>query len=263
MVTPRAEASGRASRSRASLPNLQVACRRRFRSATAGQPWHVSDRAPRRATGTPSASPAAAWARSTAPRTASSARVVAIKVLAERYADDEAIRGRFTREALAAARLSNAPNTVTIFDVGEHEGRPVHRDGVPAGRLARRPARTPRARSRPGARSAGSGRRPPRSTRRTRAGSSTATSSRRTCSSTTTAACASPTSGSRARPGSTRSPRPAPCSARPATSRPSRRAASRRRRRATATRWPSSPSSCSRARGRSSATRRPPRRWRT
>jgi eukaryotic-like serine/threonine-protein kinase len=52
------------------------------------------------------------------------ARVVAIKVLSDHYADNEATRGRFTREALAAARLSNAPNTVTIFDVGEHEGRP-------------------------------------------------------------------------------------------------------------------------------------------
>jgi tetratricopeptide (TPR) repeat protein len=52
------------------------------------------------------------------------ARIVAIKVLADRYADDEAIRARFTREALAAARLSNAPSTVTIFDVGEHDDHP-------------------------------------------------------------------------------------------------------------------------------------------
>jgi tRNA A-37 threonylcarbamoyl transferase component Bud32/tetratricopeptide (TPR) repeat protein len=52
------------------------------------------------------------------------ARVVAIKVLADRYANDEAIRARFTREALAAARLSNAPSTVTIFDVGEHNDHP-------------------------------------------------------------------------------------------------------------------------------------------
>src|SRR4051794_18241701 len=51
-------------------------------------------------------------------------RDVAIKVLAERYAEDESVRQRFTREALAAARLSGEPNIVTIFDVGEHESRP-------------------------------------------------------------------------------------------------------------------------------------------
>lgn len=45
-------------------------------------------------------------------------RKVAIKVLAERYAGDDDITQRFTREALAAARLSGDPNTVTIFDVG-------------------------------------------------------------------------------------------------------------------------------------------------
>jgi eukaryotic-like serine/threonine-protein kinase len=51
-------------------------------------------------------------------------RTVAIKVLAERYAEDESVRQRFTNEALAAARLSGEPNIVTIFDVGEHRGRP-------------------------------------------------------------------------------------------------------------------------------------------
>ena len=51
-------------------------------------------------------------------------REVAIKVLAERYAGDESVRQRFTREALAAARLSGEPNVVTIFDVGEHESHP-------------------------------------------------------------------------------------------------------------------------------------------
>jgi serine/threonine-protein kinase len=51
-------------------------------------------------------------------------RDVAVKVLAERYAADEAIRERFKREALAAARLSGDPAAITIFDVGEWDGRP-------------------------------------------------------------------------------------------------------------------------------------------
>src|SRR5918996_836656 len=51
-------------------------------------------------------------------------RPVAIKLLADRYAEDESVRSRFTREALAAARLSGDPNSVTIFDVGEWNGRP-------------------------------------------------------------------------------------------------------------------------------------------
>ena len=73
-------------------------------------------------------------------------RVVAVKVLAERYAEDPGVRERFTREALAAARLSGRPNVVTIFDVGESEGRPFIvmeylgggslEDRVRAGRIA-------------------------------------------------------------------------------------------------------------------------------
>jgi serine/threonine-protein kinase len=51
-------------------------------------------------------------------------RAVAIKVLDDRYAEDESVRSRFTREALAVARLSGNPNIVTIYDVGEHRGRP-------------------------------------------------------------------------------------------------------------------------------------------
>jgi serine/threonine protein kinase len=51
-------------------------------------------------------------------------RDVAIKVLADRYSADASVRERFTREALAAARFSGEPNMVTIFDVGEHSGRP-------------------------------------------------------------------------------------------------------------------------------------------
>src|SRR5262245_24865037 len=60
-------------------------------------------------------------------------RTVAIKVLAEGYALNDSLRQRFTREALAAARLSGEPNTVTIFDVGEWHDRPFivmeHLDG--------------------------------------------------------------------------------------------------------------------------------------
>jgi serine/threonine-protein kinase len=51
-------------------------------------------------------------------------RPVAIKVLSSRFAEDHAVRRRFTREALAAARLSGEPNTVTIYDVGEWNERP-------------------------------------------------------------------------------------------------------------------------------------------
>src|SRR3954451_20162581 len=49
-------------------------------------------------------------------------RLVAVKVLAPGYAVDEAARRRFTREARAAARVSDHPNVVTIFDIGEHDG---------------------------------------------------------------------------------------------------------------------------------------------
>jgi serine/threonine protein kinase len=66
-------------------------------------------------------------------------RIVAIKVLGDHYADSDAIRGRFTREARAVARLSNAPSTVTIFDVGDHNGRPyIVMEYLPGGSLADR-----------------------------------------------------------------------------------------------------------------------------
>src|SRR6188508_1278621 len=52
-------------------------------------------------------------------------RSVAVKVLADRYAQQDEARARFRREALAAARLSAAPNVVTVFDVSEHGGRPL------------------------------------------------------------------------------------------------------------------------------------------
>jgi eukaryotic-like serine/threonine-protein kinase len=49
-------------------------------------------------------------------------RLVAVKVLAAGYAEDDAARRRFTREARAAARVSDQANVVTIFDIGEHDG---------------------------------------------------------------------------------------------------------------------------------------------
>ena len=51
-------------------------------------------------------------------------RVVAVKVLAERHAQDPEVSRRFKREAYAAARLSAHPHVVTVFDVGEVEERP-------------------------------------------------------------------------------------------------------------------------------------------
>jgi tetratricopeptide (TPR) repeat protein len=51
-------------------------------------------------------------------------RLVAVKVLAEHLAGDERAVLRFAREARTAAGLSGHPNVLTIFDVGEHEGRP-------------------------------------------------------------------------------------------------------------------------------------------
>jgi serine/threonine-protein kinase len=51
-------------------------------------------------------------------------RLVAIKVLAERHSQNAEVRSRFKREAHTAARLSTHPHVVTVFDVGEHAGRP-------------------------------------------------------------------------------------------------------------------------------------------
>jgi predicted Ser/Thr protein kinase len=51
-------------------------------------------------------------------------RAVAVKMLAARFAEDDSVRERFTREALSAARLSGDPSIVTIYDIGEWDDRP-------------------------------------------------------------------------------------------------------------------------------------------
>src|SRR6266511_310346 len=71
-------------------------------------------------------------------------RKVVVKVLADRAAGGEDVRRRFKREATAAARLSGEPHVVTIFDVGEWEGRPfIVMELVEGGTLADRLAAGP------------------------------------------------------------------------------------------------------------------------
>jgi serine/threonine protein kinase len=66
-------------------------------------------------------------------------RAVAVKVLAAHQAENEDVRARFLREAVAAARLSGQSHTVTIYDVGEWEGRPfIVMEHLAGGSLAER-----------------------------------------------------------------------------------------------------------------------------
>src|SRR3954454_10322322 len=63
-------------------------------------------------------------------------RTVAVKVLDNRFGQGDVHR-RFMREGLAAARVSSGPSTVTIYDVGECDGRPfIVMEYVPGGSLA-------------------------------------------------------------------------------------------------------------------------------
>jgi eukaryotic-like serine/threonine-protein kinase len=66
-------------------------------------------------------------------------RPVVLKLLAEIYARDDLVRRRFLREANAAARLSGHPHVVTIYDVGEWDGRPfIAMEYLPNGDLHQR-----------------------------------------------------------------------------------------------------------------------------
>ena len=133
-------------------------------------------------------------------------RAVAVKVLAQHLSEDDRARARFEREARAAAGLSSHPNVVTIYDVGEHDGRAfivmeLMRGGTVADGCARGRGSSTSARC-AGCGEAASGAR--RRARRRR--SSTATSSPATCCSTTATGSRSPTSASPASPGRSRSP---------------------------------------------------------
>jgi serine/threonine-protein kinase len=72
-------------------------------------------------------------------------RTVAIKVLAERYAQNEEFQARFMREAQTAASLTGEPFVVAIHDVGENEdGLPfIVMEYAPGGTVAERVAAGP------------------------------------------------------------------------------------------------------------------------
>ncbi len=68
-------------------------------------------------------------------------RRVAIKVLAEQFAEQPTFVSRFEREARTAALLSGHPHVITIYDVGDQAGRPfIVMEYLAGGTLAERMA---------------------------------------------------------------------------------------------------------------------------
>jgi serine/threonine-protein kinase len=68
-------------------------------------------------------------------------RRVAIKVLAEQFTQQPRFVARFAREARTAGLLSDHPHVVTIYDVGEQDGRPfIVMEHLAGGTLAERMA---------------------------------------------------------------------------------------------------------------------------
>ena len=123
-------------------------------------------------------------------------RPVALKLIAADGASDPALRERFEREARLTASIDH-PNVIPVYAAGEEDGHLyLVMRYVPGTDLHRAAARA-RAGSTPARAAASSPRSPTRSTPRTRPGSCTATSSRRTSSSRATTST-SATSASRA-----------------------------------------------------------------
>src|SRR3954463_1649716 len=64
-------------------------------------------------------------------------RLVAVKVLASHFAADASAAERFQREARAAARVSDHPHVVTIYDIGDFEDTAfIVMEYLPGGTLA-------------------------------------------------------------------------------------------------------------------------------
>ena len=66
-------------------------------------------------------------------RDAKLGREIAVKVLPSATASDPERRQRFELEARAASAL-NHPNILTVFDIGEADGIPLHRHGARRGK---------------------------------------------------------------------------------------------------------------------------------